>query len=214
MISAIIAGTDEMLNIDIPLTAAIMPFMPSAQVDEKKALEKGKEVIIHLPMEPEVGKRSWLGPKGITTDLSDDQIKSMVEEAFQIIPSAKGMNNHMGSKAIKDERIMKNIFTILKEKDRFFLDSKTTSDATACRVASESKVKYYKRDIFLDNEKSVASIEKQLDKLTDVALKNGYAIGIGHVGVEGGKITADAIKNKMPEMKKRGIEFVFLSQIP
>lgn len=60
----------------------------------------------------------------------------------------------------------------------------------------------------------MASIEKQLDKLMDVALKNGYAIGIGHVGVEGGKITADAIKNKMPEMKKRGIEFVFLSQIP
>ncbi|WP_051986333.1 divergent polysaccharide deacetylase family protein [Clostridium amazonitimonense] len=61
---------------------------------------------------------------------------------------------------------------------------------------------------------SIGSIEKQLDKAADLAIKEGSAIAIGHVGVEGGVVTANAIKNKVPELKKKGIEFVYLSQMP
>ena len=207
-------GTEEMMNIGIPFTAAIMPFMSSSVKDSEKAKEKGIETIVHLPMEPEKGKSSWLGPKGITVDLKDEEIKNRVEAAFDEVNSAVGLNNHMGSKAMKDKRVVGIIMGVLKEKDKIFLDSKTTSSREAEEAAKSLGVKYYGRNIFLDNNKDIGSIEKQLDKAADLAIKEGSAIAIGHVGVEGGIVTANAIKNKVPELKKKGIEFVYLSQMP
>ncbi len=207
-------GTKEMMDIGIPFTAAIMPFMSSSVKDSQKAKEKGIETIVHLPMEPEIGKASWLGPRGITVNLEDGEINTRVEEAFKEIDGAVGLNNHMGSKAMKDERVVGIIMECLKKNNKIFLDSKTTSSDVAENIAKNLEVKYYGRNIFLDNNKDVSSIEKQLDKVADLAIKEGKAIAIGHVGVEGGEVTAKAIKNKTKQLKRRGIEFIPLSQIP
>ncbi|MBU3195142.1 divergent polysaccharide deacetylase family protein [Clostridium algidicarnis] len=207
-------GTKEMMDIGIPFTAAIMPFMSSSVKDSQKAKEKGIETIVHLPMEPEIGKASWLGPRGITVNLEDAEINTRVEEAFKEIDGAVGLNNHMGSKAMKDERVVGIIMECLKKNNKIFLDSKTTSSNIAENIAKNLDVKYYGRNIFLDNNKDISSIEKQLDKVADLAIKEGKAIAIGHVGVEGGEVTAKAIKNKTKELERRGIEFVPLSQMP
>lgn len=206
-------GTEEMLNLEVPITAAIMPFMPSSKIDAEKAKEKGKEVIVHYPMEPEHGKASWLGPKGITTNLTDEEVKIMLNEAFEEIDNAVGLNNHMGSKVMQDERLVKDIMEVLKEKNKFFLDSKTTANSKAEKLSKELGIKYYERAVFLDNKKDIGSIEKQLDQAIRVAIKDGSAIAIGHVGVEGGKVTAQAIKNKIPYFKEKGIEIVPISSI-
>lgn len=207
-------GTKEMMDIGIPFTAAIMPFMSSSVNDSQKAKEKGIEILVHLPMEPEMGKASWLGPKGITVNLEDGEIKTIVEEAFNEIDGAVGLNNHMGSKAMKDERVVGVIMECLKKDNKVFLDSKTTSSNVAENIAKDMDVKYYGRNIFLDNNKDISSIEKQLDKVGDLAIKEGGAIAIGHVGFEGGEVTAKAIKNKVKDLKRRGIEFIPLSRMP
>ena len=84
-------GTDKMLSLPIPLTVAVMPFLPSTKQDAIAAHKKGHEVIIHMPMEPIRGKKEWLGPKAITTDLSDEEINNRLEQAIQEIPHAIGM---------------------------------------------------------------------------------------------------------------------------
>ncbi|MFD3156386.1 divergent polysaccharide deacetylase family protein [Haloimpatiens sp. FM7330] len=206
-------GTKEMLNMDIPLTAAVMPFLENSEKDAKDAHDKGLEIILHMPMEPKHGKKSWLGPKGITTNLSSEEIKSRVTQGLEQIKYAKGMNNHMGSKAMQDERVVKNLLKVAKEKHIYFLDSKTTSKCRAEEICNSLGVNYYTRDIFLDNSKRKVDIEKQLDKLTEIALKKGYAIAIGHVGEHGGTVTARAIKNKYKSMEKKGIKFVYLSDL-
>ncbi len=50
-------GTDKMLSLPIPLTVAVMPFLPSTKEDAIAAHKKGHEVIIHMPMEPIKGKK-------------------------------------------------------------------------------------------------------------------------------------------------------------
>lgn len=89
-------GTEEMLKLPIKLTVAVMPFMPTTKEDAELAHHYGHEVILHLPMEPKRGKKSWLGPGAITTDLSDDEIRKRVEDAIQDIPPLVGVNHHMG----------------------------------------------------------------------------------------------------------------------
>ena len=71
-----------MLNLPIKLTVAIMPFLPSTKRDAELAYRNGHEVIVHLPMEPKRGKKSWLGPGAITTDLSDQEIVVELKPPF------------------------------------------------------------------------------------------------------------------------------------
>ncbi len=93
-----------------------MPFLEQATEQAQLAHANGLEVMIHLPLEPKKGKASWLGPNGITTDLVDKEINKRLQESYDAVPYAKGLNNHMGSKAMEDPRIVELIVQFAKEK--------------------------------------------------------------------------------------------------
>lgn len=207
------SGTNEMLNLGVPITAAVMPFMPFSRADAKAANDADLEVILHLSMEPNQGKKEWLGPRGITCDLDSNDVKCIIYDALDEIQYAVGINNHMGSKATQDKRIMQSILEVAKEKELFFVDSKTSPKSVVSETAKKLGVPCFSRDVFLDGTKDVNHIRKQVLKLGDVALKKGYAIGIGHVGVEGGKPTAQAIASAYPILAKKGIRFITISQL-
>lgn len=207
-------GTEEMLNLGIPITAAVMPFLPFSAAEAELANKKGHQVIVHMPMEPEVGKASWLGPKGITCSLSEQEIESRVEAAIIELKYAEGINNHTGSKAMKDKRVVDSVARIAKKYNLAFLDSKTTEKSVAKSVCRDHIVPYYERDIFLDHQNNTAYVEKQLDKAGEIALKRGYAIVIGHVGPAGGMTTVKGIQNKIKLLQQKGIKFVKLKDIP
>lgn len=206
-------GTDEMIDLNIPITAAVMPFVPYSFEDAKAAHNANLEVILHLSMEPNIGKKEWLGPRGITCDLSNDDIKTIIYDGLDEVKYAVGINNHMGSKATQDEKVMSAILEVAKEKNLFFVDSKTSPDSVASKIACNLSVPCFTRDVFLDGTKDTNHIRKQILKLGDIALKKGYAIGIGHVGIEGGKPTAQAIKSVYPLLTKKGIRFITVTQL-
>lgn len=206
-------GTDEIINIGIPITVAIMPFLPYTERDANEAYSKGLEIIMHVPMEPNRGKAEWLGPKGITVNLADKEIQVILNEGLDQIKYSVGMNNHMGSKVTQDRRAIKAVLEVAKKRNLFFIDSKTTSKSIVSEVAKEIGVVCLERDVFLDNVKKKSHIEKQLLKLADTALERGYAIGIGHVGPEGGTVTAEAIKSLYPVLQKKGVHFVTISEL-
>ena len=206
-------GTEEMINIGIPITAAVMPGLEYSAINAQRVHEKGFDVILHVPMEPLKGKASWLGPNAITSNLSSEEIDQRIKTSLRELQFAIGMNNHMGSKITQDEKIMRQILNLSKENNLIFVDSVTNENSVVSKISKEVGCESYSRDVFLDNIKSVESIRMQLNKLGDVALKKGYAIGIGHVGVEGGIITARAIKDMENTLKAKGIEFITLSQL-
>lgn len=206
-------GYKAMLNLGIPLTVAVMPFLPYSKSEAEEAHRAGLEVIAHLAMEPERGRPEWLGPKGITSNLSDDEIKGRILEGLEELKWAVGMNNHMGSKATKDKRIMEVVLKVAKENNLYFLDSRTTSQSVAAMTANSIGTTCLENNIFLEVNKNQAAIEKQLAKLGDIALRKGYSIGIGHVGPEGGTVTIQAIKAMQPILEEQGIRFVFVSDL-
>ncbi|WP_445490621.1 divergent polysaccharide deacetylase family protein [Niallia sp. 03133] len=178
-------GTEEMLNLPVPITAAIMPFLPTSKEDAIRAHKKGHEVIVHLPLEPKKGKKSWLGPGAITTDLSDREIRERVKKAIESIPFAVGMNHHMGSKATEDERVMRIILDECQKHSLFYLDSKTTGKSVVKELAEELHVPYLENDMFFDHIYSNQHIVKQANKLANELEKQKQLIAIGHVGVTG-----------------------------
>ncbi|SCY81425.1 divergent polysaccharide deacetylase family protein [Alkaliphilus peptidifermentans] len=207
------AGTKEMLQINRPLTCAVIPFLEYTKSDAREIVLHGHEVIIHMPMEPHKGNPKWLGDKGITVDLDIDTIQNIIKDAIEDVPFAVGMNNHMGSKVTENRVIMETIIMMLKENNMYIVDSKTSENSIVKEVAIENNVPYLERLVFLDNDKSLLSIKKQLKLLGELAIKHETAVAIGHVGPEGGVVTAQAIKEMIPELEAMGIEIVPASMI-
>ncbi|MGM7720075.1 divergent polysaccharide deacetylase family protein [Metabacillus sp. Hm71] len=204
-------GTEEILSLPIPLTVAVMPFLSTTEKDANLAFAKGHEVIVHLPMEPLHGKKSWLGPGAITTDLSDGEIRERVNKAIDAVPHAVGMNNHMGSKVTADRRIMRIILEVCKERGLYYLDSKTTGKSVVADLAMELDVPYLENELFFDEQYTIAHITKQANLLMNKIAMDNEIIAIGHVGIAGEK-TASVLKQYIPMVKQKA-EAVTLSKL-
>jgi len=204
-------GTEDLLHLPINLTVAIMPFMSTTKKDAELAHHNGHQVIVHLPMEPKRGKKSWLGPGAITTDLSDEEIRKRVIAAIEDVPHAVGMNNHMGSKVSEDERVMRNIFEICKEKGMFYLDSKTSSKSVAKTLAEEMKVPFLENDLFFDDVYTITHISRQANLLANKLTELDEIIAIGHVGIPG-PIVASVLEQYIPVYQDKA-NLVYLSDL-
>ena len=204
-------GTEEILSLKVPLTIAIMPFLESTKEDAETAFNKGHEVIVHLPMEPKKGKKSWLGPGAITTDLSDQEIRKRVEKAIEDVPHAVGMNHHMGSKVTENERIMRIVLQVCKEHGLFYLDSKTTGKSVVGKIASELEVPYLENNIFFDDIYTRQHITKQANMLAEKIVKREQLIAIGHVGITGKKM-AEVLQEYIP-VYQQSADIVRLSEL-
>lgn len=205
-------GVRDFLDGDIPITAAVMPFTESTREHAEWAHKNGIEVMIHLPMEPKRGKRSWLGPKPITVDLSLEEVRKRVEEAIKSVPYAVGLNNHMGSLAVENEAIVRVIVEVAKERKLFIIDSGTSPGTKFPEIAKELGVPLLKRDVFLDDISSATHVRKQMVRLARVTEIKGTGIAIGHVGVTG-KVCSIGVFESVEEFKKRNIKIVPVSEL-
>ena len=210
------AGVEQMLNLDIPLTCAIIPFMEHSIDDMKMIIENGKEAILHMPMEADQYlPESWYGPKMIKNNYDSKQIKEVMQECIDSLPDIKGVNIHIGSGVSQNEKQMMAVMEVVKDNNLYFLDSRTSDKSVCNEVAKELKVDYQYRDVFLEKTKHAEynHIVSQIQKAIDIAKSNGKAVIIGHVGPEGGEVTAKAIKDSIPSIKNANVEIVPLSQI-
>jgi polysaccharide deacetylase 2 family uncharacterized protein YibQ len=205
-------GVRDFLEGDIPITAAVMPFTESSQKHAEWAYNNGFEVMIHLPMEPKRGKRSWLGPKPITVDLSPEEVRQRVKEAIKSVPHAVGLNNHMGSLAVEKEEIVRAIVEVAKENKLYIVDSATSPKSKFPEIAKELGVPLLKRDVFLDDISSSSHVRNQMLRLAKVTEIKGKGIAIGHVGITG-KICSVGIFQSMEEFNKRQIKIVPVSEL-
>ncbi|WP_246943934.1 divergent polysaccharide deacetylase family protein [Bacillus pinisoli] len=191
-------GSEEILALPIPLTIAVMPFLETSKSDAEWAHRLGHDVIIHLPMEPVKGKRHWLGPGAITTDLSSEEIRKRVNDAIKDVPYAIGINNHMGSKVTADKRVMTVILEECREHGLIYIDSKTTPKSVVASLAQEIGVPYLENELFFDDVYTTQHIINQTKRLIKrLQGSDDEIVAIGHVGPPGEK-TAGVIKEFIP----------------
>ena len=200
--------SDGFLNLSVPITCAVLPGHIQSSRFAKKAINAGKEVIIHMPMQstvPSSGEEEFK----LKTGMTSEEIEWRLNEALNEIPEAVGINNHQGSKATTDGIVMAAVASVLKNKNKFFLDSRTSSKTVGESTMRSVGVPTARRHIFLDNDLNIKNISKQLNKLVDVSEKKGLAIGIGHVKGN----TLKVLEKEIPDLLERGFDFKFLSQV-
>ena len=196
------------VNLPGALTYSFLPHSPHATPLLQFAHENNKEIMLHIPMESEAGKK--LGPGGLTQCMTEKEFVTVLESNIASIPHAKGFNNHMGSLLTKSQhwmtRLMREVAT---DKKLFFVDSKTTSYSVALKVAREEGLKSIHRDIFIDHEETEKFILKQLRKLIQKAKRNGTALAIAHPK----RITLSVLEKWLPELESKGIKLVPVSKL-
>ena len=196
------------LNLSGKLTYAIIPGHEYSQLFSKKAYDAGYEIIVHMPME-NIGKTYGEEEYALMSYFQDDEIKDRINSAFDQLPESIGLNNHQGSRGTADSRVMTLLAGVIKEKKKFFIDSRTTSNSLAETTMRKYNVATNKRDIFLDNELDEEKINTQLLKLAELSEKKGIAIGIGHVKPQ----TLSVLEREIPVLQKKGFRFEFVSRL-
>ena len=199
---------EPFLRFPAAMTIAVLPHLPYSDESAREADRSGKEVILHCPMEP-LGSENP-GPGAIMADQDDAQIRRLLDEAFQSVPAALGMNNHMGSRIMQNDRIMRIVMNQLRERAGFFLDSKTISSSVAVDIADEYGVPHLSRSVFLDNDGTEAAIKEQFLKGMEIAEEQGFAVLIGHVQ---NLSILNVWAELLPEMESRGVEAALLSEL-
>jgi polysaccharide deacetylase 2 family uncharacterized protein YibQ len=196
------------LDFPRPFTGAVLPHLPMSTIHGQTLSERGKGVILHQPMEP-LNKDVDPGPGAIYAGLGYPEIARCLQDNWASVPQARGMNNHMGSKATADVDTMSRVVQWLGKKGYFFLDSNTTAESVVISVSEQWALPSVKNDRFLDHEDDVETIKLRIQELVDMALTRGYAVGIGHVRPK----TYQALKEMIPYIDRAGVELVTIDQI-
>jgi polysaccharide deacetylase 2 family uncharacterized protein YibQ len=196
------------LNLPGPVSYAVLPKTPNGTSLALTAHAKGKEVLLHLPLES-VDRENLQEPGAITLDMSRDAFHEAFGVALASVPYAIGVSNHRGSLLTRHPGHMAWLMEEIAAHDgMFFVDSFTTHESVALQIASESGVAATRRHIFLDNDRSPAALRKAFDRLTELARQQGVAVAIGHPYPE----TLEFLERELLELDSGTIRLIPVSQ--
>lgn len=191
-----------------PVTISVLPYHAFSSQIAQEARDRGIGVMLHLPMESignETPETLELRP-----GMNYAEVERMLNGMLENVPTAEGVNNHQGSQATQSAALMAELMPLLKQRDLFFVDSRTTAQTVAYATAYADGVHAAFRNVpFLDDVQDVSAIKKQLDLAIRGAKEKGQAIAIGHPHPE----TLQALKEMLPEVEREGVHLVFVSDL-
>jgi hypothetical protein len=198
---------DSLFRLAYPLTISVLPHEANSDEIAEEAHRRGYQVMLHLPM------ASNAGDKDEAIELHPGMASPDVEKTFaamlDTVPYAAGVNNHEGSLGTADQQLMDELMPLLRERNLFFIDSRTTAATVAETAARSAGVATTRRNIFLDDQQSVPAIRKQFALAIHDARQKGSALAIGHPHPE----TFEVLNEMLPEAERQGVHLVFASKL-
>lgn len=204
-----VALAQELARLGAPVAFSIWPDSSQREAVLKIAKAAGREILIHLPMQPKHYPQVKPGPHPLLLSMGAEEIKATVRRAVTRVHGAIGVNNHMGSEFTESNLGMRLALTALQDSGLFFLDSRTTAATVGVAEAKRLGLRVYQRDVFLDNEQDAAAILRQLRKAEATARERGHAIAIGHPHKE----TVQALRQWLRD-KDKAVQVVTVSSLP
>jgi len=197
-------------NSKIALTISIIPGHKYSTWASNEANNAGKEVMIHMPMASDNYHLNNGESKYLLSDQSTEQeIVNRVVKACEVIPHARGMNNHMGSIATTQPIVVLPLIQALKLKNLYFVDSLTSPLSIMYENCLISNIPTARRRFFIDNERNKSAIIAELRRSIRFAKNYGDVIITGHTYSE----TLDALEYLIQNNEFNGIEICPVSEL-
>ncbi len=203
-----LAPADALLKLPYPLTLSILPSQAHSSEIAEQVFRRGDQVMLHLPMEFE-GNAAKPEAIELRVGMGADDVDRLLAQMLEAVPHAAGINNHEGSRATTDPALMADVMAVLRQRNLFFIDSRTTAATVAYDAARQAGVRAASRNVFLDDVETREAILRQLDLAERDAAKQGFAIAIGHPH----PATIAALAQALPQLKARGVRLVFASDL-
>jgi polysaccharide deacetylase 2 family uncharacterized protein YibQ len=148
------------------------------------------------------------GPGTLLASMSPDELLQVLDENLRAVPYIQGVNNHMGSKLTTRSEQVNQVFSVLKRRGFYFVDSRTT-EASVCQLSARLlQIPFAKRDVFLDHVPDPTFIRKQIWELVRIARIKGEALGIAHPHPS----TYRILKEELPALRQQ-VEIVPVSRL-
>ena len=190
-----------------PLTMSFLPYSKDLREQIRAARTHGKEIMLHLPMEPT--GRADPGPGALLVSMSDNDIGRRTAAALDAMEGYVGVNNHMGSRFTAFKPGMQTALQQIRARGLLFLDSRTTAQTVGEQIALEVGVPTLPRNVFLDDEETLASVRRKLVETEEVARRQGYAVAIGHPH----DVTLQALAEWLPTLQAKGLALAPITAI-
>ena len=202
------AAADEIFVLSYPLTLSVLPNHPHSTQIAEEAHRRGYQVMLHLPMESQANEAPEAQELRIGMNTTD--VARTLDEMLRSVPYAKGVNNHQGSRATSDPHLMAELMPLLRVRNLFFVDSRTTSATVAYDAAERDGVRSAFRNVpFLDDVQQEAAIRHQLELAIRGAQEKGEAIVIGHPHPE----TLRVLREVLPHVQSQSVQLVYVSSL-
>jgi polysaccharide deacetylase 2 family uncharacterized protein YibQ len=200
--------TRKFMAFNVPLTFSVLPDSPFGDTLVREIQAHGLELMLHQPMEPREYPDVNPGPGALLSSMTADELIAQLERNLDHFPGVKGVNNHMGSQLTTESTRMYQVFSVLKKRKLYFIDSRSTAD-TICRPSARMfQVRFAERDIFLDHFQDADFIRKQFRLLAKEAEKHGQAVAIAHPH----SLTVKLFREMLPELQKH-VQLVPASEV-
>jgi hypothetical protein len=142
---------EELAAIPEPVAFAILPHAPHAAAAARLLHRAGKEVLLHLPMEPRSYPAEDPGDGALFVAMDAAEIRLQLDRALAAVPYAAGVNNHMGSRFMENEAALDVVMAELAGRGLYFVDSRTTAGSRGREAAARAGVRFAARTVFIDH---------------------------------------------------------------
>jgi polysaccharide deacetylase 2 family uncharacterized protein YibQ len=197
----------KLLALPYPITVSILPHLRHSVATAEEAHRAGREVILHLPMEPDSPAQPGKGE--IRVGMQAGEVERIIKDDLASVPYAVGVNNHMGSRATTNTVLMGEVTKVLAAHHLYFVDSRTTPASVAFDVARRKGLATFYRSVFLDDTETLAYTLGQLRDFRRAVDAQGAAIAIGHPN----PTTVAALARFLPELGQADTQLVPASRL-
>ena len=204
-----LANGQRAIRLPGAITFSFLPGAPRARMLADHAHQRGKEVLLHLPLQANVDDgqpERW----EIGIDMSRERLSAVFNEALQSIPHVTGINSHRGSLMTRHPGHMQWLMEEIHGHGHlFFIDSYTHHESVALQIAREAGVDAMKRDVFLDPDRSPETVAREFERMKKLARQQGWAVAIAHPY----PATLDLLERELPRLLEDGFELVSVSEL-
>lgn len=196
------------IRLPAALTIAILPETTYAIDLARLAARNHKEVMLHLPMQSvEHHERT---PGALKLHMTRREFREQLLLNLNSIPYVRGVNNHMGSLLTRHPGHMTWLMSELSRRGGlYFIDSKTTNESVADKLATEYNIPNLSRDFFLDPDHEKDTLRRQFDRFIQKVNRRGYALAIAHPYPE----TIKFLQANLDELTAQGITLIPVSAL-
>ncbi|WP_300908466.1 divergent polysaccharide deacetylase family protein [uncultured Desulfovibrio sp.] len=176
-------AAEALAALPFPVTLALWPRASGTGAAANLAGQRGLDCLVHMPMEPlprADGSRPKPGAGALFTDMSPQALAAALEPALSAVPTALGLNNHMGSRFTGSASASRQLCAQLAGRGFAVLDSLTSPHSRLAEAARAAGLVSMIRAVFLDTNRRTDAILAALDAAAARARSGGFAVAIGH----------------------------------